>query len=79
MLSKLHDIPIDEVYVIGHSLAGVDKEYFRCIDDLTSNTLIWKVFYYDTNEIGKLQDNLLGSGVDISRIRMIPSSEFYDL
>lgn len=78
-LSKLHNIPIDGIYVIGHSLAGVDKEYFRCIDDLTNNTLIWKVFYYDTNEIEKLQSNLLGSGIDISRIKMIPSSEFYDL
>ncbi len=78
-LSKFHNMFIDEICVIGHSLSGVDKEYFRSIDRSTKNTLIWKVFYYDTNEIEKLQNNLIESGVDISRIKMIPSSEFYDL
>ena len=44
-LSLLSNKDIDEIYVIGHSLAGVDIPYFESIDNLTGKIARWKVYY----------------------------------
>ena len=76
---KIDDKAIDEICVIGHSLSGVDKNYFNRIDNLTKGRLIWKVYYYHPDEKEKLKNNLLDIGIDTERIKLIPSEEFYDL
>lgn len=78
-LLKLESKPIDEIYVVGHSLAGVDRYYFSSIDRLTNNNLTWKVFYYHDGEMDRLKKNLCEAGIDENRIQMVPSKEFYDL
>lgn len=78
-LQKFYNKPIDEICVIGHSLAGVDRYYFKEIDDQTRNKLIWRIYYYSSNEKEKLKNNLVDAGVDAERIKMIPTSEFFDL
>ena len=91
-IKKLYDTPIknenylyygtktiDEICVIGHSLAGVDRTYFNRIDNMTSGRLKWKVYYYREEEKERLKNNLMDAGVDSERIELVPSSEFYDL
>jgi hypothetical protein len=78
-LPRLDDKSIDEICVIGHSLAGVDRYYFSRIDSLTNRKLIWKVYYYRPDEKEKLKNNLIDAEIDAKRIIMISSAEFYDL
>lgn len=78
-LPRLDAKNIDGIYVIGHSLAGVDRTYFNRIDNLTMRSLTWKVYYYRPDEKDKLRINLIDAGIDSDRIELVPSSEFYDL
>lgn len=78
-LPRLDAKTIDEICVIGHSLAGVDRTYFNRIDNMTSGRLKWKVYYYREEEKERLKNNLMDAGVDSERIELVPSSEFYDL
>ena len=78
-LPKLDANNIDGIYVIGHSLAVVDRTYFNRIDNLTMRSLTWKVYYYRPDEKEKLRINLIDAGIDSDRIELVPSSEFYDL
>lgn len=78
-LHSLSRMDIDEISVIGHSLAGVDRAYFRTIDTLTGGKLIWKVYYYSDKSIDSLKHNLIDAGVDEKRIKMISSSKFFNL
>ena len=78
-LTRLDAKTIDEICVIGHSLAGVDRTYFNRIDNMTMRRLTWKVYYYRPEEKDRLRNNLIDAGVDSDRIEMVPSSEFYDL
>jgi hypothetical protein len=70
---------IDEICVIGHSLAGVDRAYFNRIDNMTSGKLNWKVYYYRSEEKERLRNNLIDAGIDSERIELVHTSEFYDL
>ena len=45
-LNRLSKKKIDEIIVIGHSVAGVDIPYFKYIDMLSNNSAHWKVYYY---------------------------------
>ena len=78
-LPRLDAETIDEICVIGHSLAGVDRTYFITIDNMTMRCLNWKIYYYNSEEKDRLKNNLVDAGVDSNRIELIPSSEFYDL
>lgn len=70
---------IDEIIVIGHSLAGVDMPYFKGIDMFTSRKANWKVYYYSDYERKRMKDNLIFCEIDKVRIDMAQSNEFYDL
>lgn len=70
---------VDEIIVIGHSLAGVDMPYFQNIDMFTSRKANWKVYYHKDGERKQMKGNLSSCGIDISRIDMVQSDEFYDL
>ena len=78
-LHKLSGKDIDEIFVIGHSLAGVDMPYFREIDSLTENKLSWNVYFYNPDEQAKFKANLISVGIEESRIHLIPATEFYNL
>ncbi|MBE6863264.1 MAG: hypothetical protein E7495_01635 [Ruminococcus flavefaciens] len=69
---------IDEIFVIGHSLAGVDMPYFKEIDSITENKLSWTVYYYNPDEQKKFTESLMSIGIDENRIHLIPSTEFYN-
>lgn len=77
-LTKFLTFEYEEVCVIGHSLGGVDIEYFRYIDWLTGERLVWKVYYYQLTEKDKLFKCLIKIGIEKERIVMVPSAEFYD-
>lgn len=49
-LSRLRDKEIDEIYVIGHSVSGVDLPYFRNIGYYTENRAKWIVYYFNDEE-----------------------------
>lgn len=78
-LSGLKKESIEAIYVIGHSLAGVDMQYFRIIDVMTNKLLAWNVYYYTEEEQEKLKMNLKEIGISGDRIKMIPSDGFYDI
>lgn len=70
---------VDQIIVVGHSLAGVDIPYFQNIDIFTSRKASWKVYYFNECERKRMQDSLIFCGVDQARIDMAQSDEFYDL
>lgn len=70
---------IEEIFIVGHSLSGVDMPYFKNIDNLTSRKANWKVYYFEEYERKRMQDNLTSCGINKARIIMAQSDEFYDL
>ena len=77
-LPQISNVEIDEICVIGHSLAGIDMQYFKQIDTETKNNAVWRVYYHRPSEKDRLRNNLICAGVDQNRIVTAPSSEFYD-
>ena len=80
-ISELRHIPlhnIDEIIVVGHSLAGVDQSYFSKIDELTKKKLNWIVYYYIDIEKNCLKENLMSAGISERRIFLKPDTIFYD-
>lgn len=69
---------INEIEVIGHSLAGVDMLYFKNIDMFTRQSVIWKVYYLKPEEETKFFNSLVAAGINSKRIQMLHTSEFYD-
>lgn len=69
----------EEIHVIGHSIAGVDRLYFKNIDVFSKGKPNWNIYYHRDDEEQKLLDNLLNCGIDRDRIKMVPSNQFYDL
>ena len=78
-LSKIPFEKIDEIVVIGHSIAEVDLPYFSAIDSLTNHELKWTVFYFNFNEERDLLENLIKGGISQNRIKIHHSADFYDL
>lgn len=70
---------IDEISVIGHSLAGVDIPYFESIEELTRKTAKWKVYYRKCIDKQRIINSLIECGVDKKRIKMFNSKKFFDL
>lgn len=70
---------IDEIDVIGHSVAGVDILYFKNIDIFTKQKAQWKVYYHSESERKRILKNLVDCGISSKRIHMKPSAEFYNL
>lgn len=81
-MNKLSYIPceeIDEIIVIGHSVAGVDTTYFRNIDMFTKKKAFWKVYYYSDNERKLIKGRLINCGINSNRIDMKQAYDFYNL
>lgn len=78
-LNSLNDYKIDEVIVIGHSVAGIDIPYFKQIDEMTNRKLRWRVYYYNENEIEEMQRVFCEQNISGRRLELIDSAEFYDL
>lgn len=78
-LFGLSDKNIDEIYVIGHSVAGVDLPYFRTISHYAKNHAKWIVYYFYDEEKEKIYSDLVKCGIQKSMIEMKPAKEFYDL
>jgi hypothetical protein len=67
---KLFDLSqhdIEEIYIIGHSIAGVDQLYFKTIDVLTKKNAKWNVCFYRDDEKQTLRSNLIDCEIDGSR------------
>lgn len=78
----LQNVTIDEIEVIGHSIADVDQDYFKLIDSITGEKVQWIVDYYEDDNCSneeELQQNMLQCGVDKERIVMKNSKTFFDL
>lgn len=75
----LTDKQIEEINVIGHSISGIDLPYFKRIDDLTANSVVWNVYYFKPNEENLMREALLSQGIENDRINTYPSKDFYDL
>ena len=78
-LWRIVEKDVDEITVIGHSLAGVDLPYFRDIDLLTNKNAKWTVYYFKEDERDPVWSRLLDCGIDAARIEMVPSNTFYDI
>jgi hypothetical protein len=74
----LRDKEVNEVIIIGHSLAGVDVPYFEEIERITLRRA-WKVYYYSDGERQRMLDSLISCEINARRIEMTHSSEFYDV
>lgn len=78
-LFGLREKDVNEIIVIGHSLAGVDLPYFKNIDIFTHQKAGWDVYYYSDKERQKMSSSLISCGIVKERIKMLQSNEFYDL
>lgn len=78
-LSRVSNKNIDEIYVIGHSVAEVDLPYFRYIENCTHRQSNWIVYFFNKEEKDRTYKNLMDSGIQKSRIQMKKASEFYNL
>ncbi|MEA4987938.1 MAG: bacteriophage abortive infection AbiH family protein [Anaerovorax sp.] len=78
-LSCLRGMNIEEIIVVGHSLAGVDIPYFKSIDANTKRKAKWKVYYYRENEMKNIYNNIIKCGIEENRLIMEQSDEFYDI
>lgn len=70
---------IDEIVVLGHSLAGVDLPYFRQIDVITNKKNKWTVYYFDEDKKQQMVEALKTQGISEERIEMCHCRDFYDL
>lgn len=70
---------IDEIIVIGHSVAGVDIPYFQNIDMFTKKKAFWKVYYYPECKKNLIKGRLKGCGINSKRLYMKPSIDFFNL
>lgn len=67
---------VTNVYVLGHSLSNVDKEYFATIaNSIDLQTVKWTVSYYRNTELKSHQLALSKLGIDASRVNFILLSE----
>ena len=78
-LSRVSNKNIDEIYVIGHSVAEVDLPYFRYIENCTHRQSNWIVYFFNKEEKDRTYKNLMDSGIQKIRIQMKEASEFYNL
>ena len=78
-LRPLTSKEVEQIFVVGHSLAGVDMPYFRYIDFLTSRKASWKIYYLNECDIEQMKANLISVGIDKARIDMAQSNKFFDL
>ena len=78
-LSRVSNKNIDEIYVIGHSVAEVDLPYFRYIENCTHRQSNWIVYFFNKEEKDRTYKNLMDSGIQKCRIQMKEASEFYNL
>ena len=78
-LNSLYKYDIDEIVVIGHSVAGIDLPYFKRIDDYTKRKAKWKIYYYDAFEKDIMRNAIESLGVVNKRIEIIHCRKFYDI
>ena len=62
-LSRVSNKNIDEIYVIGHSVAEVDLPYFRYIENCTHRQSNWIVYFFNKEEKDRIYKNLMDSGI----------------
>ena len=67
---------IDEVVVIGHSLADVDKPYFQKIVEITGKDIPWTILYH--SEDGKDRMETKAKSLGLNNIMMIESNTYWD-
>ena len=77
-LFRLNGKNIDEIYVIGHSVAEVDLPYFRYVENCTHQA-DWTVYYFNVDEKDRIYKKLMDCGIQKSRIHMKEAMEFYNL
>lgn len=70
---------IDEISVIGHSVAGVDIPYFKNIDVFTHYKAKWIVYYFGNDEKQRIYNDLVGCGIKAKNIVMKNAREFYNI
>lgn len=78
-LSRLCEKDIDEIHVIGHSVAGVDLPYFKTIEYFTEHQVRWFVYYFSDNERDRIRNDLINCGIQKDKIEMKEAKVFYDL
>lgn len=64
-LSRVSNKNIDEIYVIGHSVAEVDLPYFRYIENCTHRQSNWIVYFFNKEEKDRTYKNLMDSGINV--------------
>lgn len=78
-LSVLDKKNIEEIFIVGHSLKGVDLPYFLEIDKKTGKAAVWNIIYYEESEKESMRLALISQGIDAERIKMQNASQFYDI
>lgn len=78
-LFRLSQMPIAEVIVVGHSLAGVDLPYFHAIDTYIGKKVRWKIFFYSETEDIRMKKSLIDCGIDENRIDMVQAGHFFNI
>lgn len=78
-LQQLKGKEVEEVVVIGHSVAGVDMPYFRSIDIFLKQKVQWIIYYFSKDEKDAIYQRMIKCGIDSKRLNMRPAMEFYNM
>jgi hypothetical protein len=63
--------PINQIYVLGHSLSDVDKKYFEEILKSVSKRAVWIVSYFSVNEKTARRTRLIDLGINDRQIVLV--------
>lgn len=78
-LQQLNRKEVEEVVVIGHSVAGVDMPYFQSIDVFFKQNVQWIIYYFSKDEKDAIYQRMIKCGIDSKRLNMRPVMEFYNM
>ena len=70
---------INEIIVIGHSVAGVDIPYYRYINMFIKKKAFWRVYYYSESEKNLIKGRLKDCGINTKRLDLVPAIKFFNM
>lgn len=79
LLTPLRNKNIEEIIVVGHSIADIDIPYFEEIDRLTGKSKNWTVYYHSIQKAESKRNGLIKAGISERRISMKEEQSFFDL
>ena len=66
-----------DIYILGHSLAHVDLDYFRkIVNSIDTDQVKWHISYYGDHEFKHHTNVMKDLGIDISKVQLLEMQKF---